>query len=218
MRFVSLTLCLAAAVLASGEDDPSSRPTEPFPAVAVVKVGAAAHGQPCAILLLNAMPKDAPAIDKPMVLPAPSNPGRFAIRQVSPPAPPCDEAELRDGPAPSIADQIVSLALKGWDLFTMLRTTPGDQLQMAASGPVGAGKLDPSLVALVQIVRSAARPGGETKVRITLTNAPADSLAQLRKAGVTITHQQRNDVTGRIAVEKLEAVTQLPFVVWIATR
>jgi hypothetical protein len=60
--------------------------------------------------------------------------------------------------------------------------------------------------------------GGEANVRMTLTNASADSLAQLRKAGLTITRQERNELTGHIAVEKLEAVTQFAFVVWITPR
>ena len=96
-----------------------------------------------------------------------------------------------------------------------------------AAGPVGAGKLDPSLVALVRRVRSGARPtaeesrfvsGGEAAVRMILANASPDSLAQLRKAGFTLTRQERNELTGRIAVDELEAVAQLAFVVWITPQ
>jgi hypothetical protein len=94
-------------------------------------------------------------------------------------------------------------------------------------GPIGAGKLDPSLVALVQRVHSGDGPvpeesrlvsAGQANVRMTVTNTSADSLAQLRKAGFTITRHERNELIGRIAVEKLEPVTQLPFVVWIAPQ
>lgn len=52
-----------------------------------------APGQTCSIPLKNAMPRNAPPVDKAMILPAPSNPGRLAIRQVSPPAPPCDDVK-----------------------------------------------------------------------------------------------------------------------------
>ena len=101
------------------------------------------------------------------------------------------------------------------------------QLEMAAPRPVGAGKLDPALAALLQRVRTGARPsaeegrfvsGGQVNLRMTLTNPSADSLAQLRSAGLTITRQERNELTGHIAVEKLEAVTQFAFVVWITPR
>ena len=94
-------------------------------------------------------------------------------------------------------------------------------------GPIGAGKLAPSLLALVQRVRSGSRPGaeesrfvsvGQANVRMTVTNTSADSLAQLRKAGFTIARQERNELIGQIAVEKLEPVTQLAFVVWIAPQ
>ena len=103
---------------------------------------------------------------------------------------------------------------------------PGVYFGNAPRSP-GAGKLDAALVALVQRVRSGARPsleesrfvsGGEANVRMTLANASADSLAQLRKAGLTIARQERNELTGHIAVEKLEAVTQFAFVVWITPR
>jgi hypothetical protein len=74
-------------------------------------------------------------------------------------------------------------------------------------------KIDPSLLALVQGMRS-----GEAPVRITLTDAPADALDQLRKAGFTIAGQEGNELTGHIAVEKLDAVAQLAFVIRIAPQ
>jgi len=139
------------------------------------------------------------------------------------------------------SSQVNDLTLKGRDLFGALAVA-GPQMAPAGSGGaaaagaapvarVAAGKLDPTLVALV---RGGARggpagaggraresrlvSGGEVNVRITLTNASKDSLAQLRKAGFTIIHQARNELTGHVAVEKLEAVAQLAFVVWIAPQ
>ena len=50
-------------------------------------------GKTCSIPLKNVMPQDAPPVDKAMILPAPSKPGRFAIRQITPPAPPCDDVK-----------------------------------------------------------------------------------------------------------------------------
>jgi len=54
---------------------------------------AIASAKSCAIPLLNATPRNAQANDRPMILPAPPNTGAFAIRQISPPAPPCDDVK-----------------------------------------------------------------------------------------------------------------------------
>ena len=81
------------------------------------------------------------------------------------------------------------------------------------SADKGTAKIDPALLALVQSMGS-----GETPVRITLTDAPADALEQLRKAGFTIASQEGNELTGHIAVEELDAVAQLVFVIRIAPR
>jgi hypothetical protein len=81
------------------------------------------------------------------------------------------------------------------------------------SAAKGTAKIDPSLLALVQGMGS-----GEAPVRITLTDAPADALDQLRKAGFTIASQEGNELTGHIAVEKLDAVAQLAFVIRIAPQ
>jgi hypothetical protein len=59
---------------------------------------------------------------------------------------------------------------------------------------------------------------GEANVRLTLTNYSADSLAQLRSAGLTITKQDSSDVTGHIAPAKLDSLTKFPFVMWIGPR
>jgi hypothetical protein len=121
MRFVSLALFLGSALFAqsppAAPDDPSKSSAEPAaqPPAPKAKVEVAPEkgdslpewfkealqkvtvnvvtGKTCSIPLLSAMPKDAPPVDKAMILPAPSNPGRFAIRQVSPPAPPCDDVK-----------------------------------------------------------------------------------------------------------------------------
>jgi hypothetical protein len=125
---------------------------------------------------------------------------------------------LTGGEATSESNALQSMSING----------SGARLQEGtAAGPAGTGKLHPLLVALVRHVRSGARPtgeesrlmsGGQVRVHITVTNSSADSLAQLRKAGLTITRQQRNELTGHVAVEKLEAVAQLAFVVWIAPQ
>jgi hypothetical protein len=142
MRFVSLTLFLAAAVFAqapsNGPDQqasPSADPPAPPQAfqrkaiipmtpeqrarnfeklkqelesakngtvvtvvgipTAVVTAGktAKASAKSCSIPLLDAMPRNAQAIDQPIFLPPPPNSDRFAIRQITPPAPPCDDVK-----------------------------------------------------------------------------------------------------------------------------
>jgi hypothetical protein len=81
----------------------------------------------------------------------------------------------------------------------------------------GAGKLDPALAALLHGPHAAAS-GALVIVRIALANATKDALAQLKKAGVTSGRRKGNDVTGRVAVQNLDAVARLAFVVWIAPQ
>jgi hypothetical protein len=97
---------------------------------------------------------------------------------------------------------------------TPLRTASSENAKLV-NGPLRSTswKLDPALVALQGRAHN-----GEARVRMTLTNASADSLAQLRRAGFIVTRQERNQLTGRIAVAKLAAVAQLAFVVWIAPQ
>jgi hypothetical protein len=83
---------------------------------------------------------------------------------------------------------------------------------------IATGKLDPSLVALIRGARARQRPGALVIVRITLTNTTKDTLAQLKNAGFAIGRTQRNEVSGRIGVEKLETVARLPFVAHIAPQ
>jgi hypothetical protein len=124
--------------------------------------------------------------------------------------------------------QNIPLIPSGNDPNAVRTTIPGVYFSTTLPPePPGAGKLDPALVALILRVRSGARPAagesqfvsrGKASIRITLDNAPADSLAQLRKAGFSLTRHERNGLTGRIAVEKLEALAQLPFVLRIVPQ
>ncbi len=64
-------------------------------------VTAGKPGQACSIPLLNAMPRNAKAIDRPMAVPPPPNSRGSVIRHVAPPAPPCPEKDAQEGaPAP----------------------------------------------------------------------------------------------------------------------
>jgi hypothetical protein len=96
-----------------------------------------------------------------------------------------------------------------------------------AARPSVAWKFAPAVAALVEHVRSGAPlsadegrfvKGGEAFVQLTLTNFSAESLDQLRKAGLTIMRQDRGDATGHIQPSKLEAVAELAFVMWIAPQ
>jgi hypothetical protein len=79
-------------------------------------------------------------------------------------------------------------------------------------------KLDPALVALIRTASTQQRPDTLAIVRITLTNAPKDALAQLKRAGFAIGSRRGNEVRGRVAVVGLETVAWLPFVAHIAPQ
>jgi hypothetical protein len=79
------------------------------------------------------------------------------------------------------------------------------------------GKLDPTLAAMIRGPRAGASDS-LVIIRITLTNAPKDALAQLKNAGFAIGSKRGNEVSGRIAVEKLETLAKLPFVAHIAPQ
>jgi len=88
-------------------------------------------------------------------------------------------------------------------------------------------KLDPPVAALIQRVAAGARPsvdearfvfGGEAYLRITLSDASASALEQLRKAGLTIIRQDGNVITGHAPVAKVEAISKLGFVARMAAR
>jgi hypothetical protein len=97
----------------------------------------------------------------------------------------------------------------------------------ALAKPAMAWKLAPAVEAVVERVRSGGPPGadegrfvkgGEAYVQLTLTNFSAESLDQLRKAGLTIMRRDRGDVTGHVAPTKLEAIAELAFVMWITPQ
>jgi Ca-activated chloride channel family protein len=90
-----------------------------------------------------------------------------------------------------------------------------------------APKLDPAVAALIQRVKGAARPGvdearfvfgGEAYLRITLSDASASALEQLRNAGFTVMRQEGGVIIGHAPVAKVEAISKLAFVTWIAPR
>jgi Ca-activated chloride channel family protein len=90
-----------------------------------------------------------------------------------------------------------------------------------------AAKFDPAVAALIQRVAAGARPsveearfvfGGEAYLRITLSDASAGALEQLRSAGFTIARQEGNVIIGHAPVAKVEAISKLAFVTWIAPR
>ncbi len=85
--------------------------------------------------------------------------------------------------------------------------------------------VDFRIAALIQRVKDGRRPavdesrfvfGGEAYLRITLVDASAANLAQLRKAGLTVAGQQGNTVTGHIALDKLETLAKSAFLSWVA--
>jgi hypothetical protein len=97
MRIVSLNLFLAAAVFAQAppkavQRKPGISITVSSKPVNVVTAGLA-QGKICSIPLLNVMPRDGQTIDRRIFLPAPPNSNAFAIRQVTPHAPPCDDVK-----------------------------------------------------------------------------------------------------------------------------
>ncbi len=107
---------------------------------------------------------------------------------------------------------------------------PALPLMQDAGAPVplqAASRVDPLIASLIQRVQSGGRPsvdetrfvfGGEAYLRITLTDPSTLALDQLRKAGLTITRQEGNAVIGHAPVAKVEAISKLTFVAWIAPR
>jgi Ca-activated chloride channel family protein len=87
--------------------------------------------------------------------------------------------------------------------------------------------LDPAIAALIARVKAGNRPGideakfvfgGDAYVRLTLTDASPDALNRLRQAGVVITGQQGNMISGHVPIAKLETVSKLPNVQRIVPR
>jgi Ca-activated chloride channel family protein len=101
-----------------------------------------------------------------------------------------------------------------------------DAAPQIAAAP-SAQKVDPAIAALIQRVRTKARPGveetrfvfsGEAHLRLTLSDLSPQALEQLRKAGFKITAQQANIITGRAPVAAVEAISKLPFITRISPR
>jgi Ca-activated chloride channel family protein len=93
--------------------------------------------------------------------------------------------------------------------------------------PAPATKLDPAVAALIQRVKGAARPGvdearfvfgGEAYLRMALSDASASALEQLRNAGFIIMRQEGGVIIGHAPVAKVEAISKLALVTWIAPR
>ncbi|HUP04056.1 MAG TPA: carboxypeptidase-like regulatory domain-containing protein [Bryobacteraceae bacterium] len=126
--------------------------------------------------------------------------------------------------------QMADLTLKGRDLFAVLQTIPGVALgnsYLAAAAPDSIrAKFDPEVLALLTpgatggAQPAPARPAivskGLALVRVTISGAAAPALPQLKAAGLAIKSHKADQVTGRIAVEKLLPLAQLPVVTWIA--
>ena len=95
------------------------------------------------------------------------------------------------------------------------------------AAPAVPPRADPLITALIRRVQAGARPGvdetrfvfgGEAYIRITLNDASAGALDQLRRVGFLITRQEGNIVIGHAPVAKVEAISKLPAVAWIAPR
>ena len=152
-------------------------------------------------------------------------------------------AQKVEGQAAKKADlagntQIGNVAVRGRDVAGLLQAVPDVSLSdasvrpRAGGGGGGAGqpttwKFDPAVSALVGRMRRGASAGadesrfvigGEAYIRLTLTNYSPQSIAQLRDLGLTITRQERGDVSGHLPPALLERVAQLPFVMWIAPQ
>ena len=90
-----------------------------------------------------------------------------------------------------------------------------------------ASNLDPAIAALIARVKAGNRPsideakfvfGGEAYVRISLIDASTDALNRLRQAGLVITGQQGNMISGHVPVAGLESLSKLPNVQRIFPR
>jgi Ca-activated chloride channel family protein len=86
-------------------------------------------------------------------------------------------------------------------------------------------RADPAILAVIQRVKGGGRPGvdesrfvfgGEAYLRITLSDASAANVEQLKQAGLTVVRQQGNVVLGHLSVSKLEGLFKLLFVSWVA--
>ncbi len=87
--------------------------------------------------------------------------------------------------------------------------------------------LDAAIVSLIQRVKSGGRPsvdearfvfGGEAYIRVTLSDASPVAIEQLRTAGLVVTRTEGNVIVGHIPLARLEALSKLGAVSWIAPR
>jgi len=60
--------------------------------------------------------------------------------------------------------------------------------------------------------------GGHAYLRMTLSDASPGVIDQLRKAGMVITRQDGNRITGHAPVAALEPISKLASVTWMAPR
>ncbi len=93
--------------------------------------------------------------------------------------------------------------------------------------PRAVSKLHPAIAAVVERVKNGARPGaaeagfvrnGKAEVQVWLGEASPGMLERLKKLGLEIVGQPKTArlVVGRLAVEKLAALAQMPEVRWVA--
>ncbi len=142
------------------------------------------------------------------------------------------EEELRAANRPMYASQ---MAVLGGSVGGVVARAPFPSSQVrppvalpekdAAPAEVRQSRVDPAIAAVIGRVKRGGRPsveearfvfGDQAYVRITLSDASAANLEQLKQAGLTIVRQSGNTVTGHIAVASLERVAKLGFVTWTA--
>ena len=103
---------------------------------------------------------------------------------------------------------------------------PSPKQAISAPQPTPA-KLDAVIAAVIQRVKSGARPGvdearfvfgDQAYIRVTLSDASPAAIEQLRNAGMVVTKSEGNVIVGHVPLASLEALSKLPMVTWIAPR
>jgi hypothetical protein len=99
--------------------------------------------------------------------------------------------------------------------------------QAISPPPTTPAKLDAVIAAVIQRVKSGARPsvdearfvfGDRAYIRVTLSDASPATIEQLRNAGFVVTKTEGNVLVGHVALASLEALSKLPMVTAIAPR
>jgi Ca-activated chloride channel family protein len=99
--------------------------------------------------------------------------------------------------------------------------------QATSPPPTTPAKLDAVIAAVIQRVKSGARPsvdearfvfGDRAYIRVTLSDASPATIEQLRNAGFVLTKTEGNVLVGHAALASLEALSKLPMVTAIAPR